>query len=93
MDLTRRSHRTHGRALVAMALFMAAGAALAMLLWNAVLPHLFAVPTVSYLQALGLIVLSRLLLGRGPRPWGAHAAAPCQARSETGASPTGPVTP
>jgi hypothetical protein len=43
-----------------------------MLLWNALLPSLFGAPPLRYLQAAGLLVLSRLLLGglRGHRgPW------------------------
>ena len=34
-----------------------------MLLWNALLPVLFKVPVITYWQAAGLLVLSRLLLG------------------------------
>jgi Ca2+/H+ antiporter, TMEM165/GDT1 family len=34
-----------------------------MLLWNALVPPLFGGPTVSFWQALGLLVLSRLLVG------------------------------
>ena len=43
-----------------------------MLLWNALLPGLFGVRPLHYLQAAGLLVLSRLLLGglRGHHgPW------------------------
>lgn len=44
-----------------------------MLLWNALLPSLFGVRPLHYLQAAGLLVLSRILLGglRGHHgPWG-----------------------
>jgi hypothetical protein len=34
-----------------------------MLLWNALLPGLFRVPPLQYLQAVGLLVLSRILFG------------------------------
>ena len=34
-----------------------------MLLWNALLPGLFGAPPLRYLQAAGLLVLSRILLG------------------------------
>jgi len=34
-----------------------------MLLWNALLPSLFGAPPLRYLQAAGLLVLSRILLG------------------------------
>ena len=43
-----------------------------MLLWNALLPSLFGAPPLRYLQAAGLLVLSRILLGgwRGRHgPW------------------------
>jgi len=33
------------------------------LLWNALLPQIFALPQISYLQAAGLLILSRLLFG------------------------------
>lgn len=34
-----------------------------MLLWNAILPHVFGVNTITYWQAFGLLILSRILLG------------------------------
>ena len=34
------------------------------LLWNALLPAIFALPAISYWQALGLFLLSRVLFGR-----------------------------
>lgn len=48
-----------------------------MALWNALVPAVFAGPQVSWLQALGLFALGRLLFGRwgrggghfGPRRW------------------------
>ncbi len=40
-------------------------------LWNALLPELFGVPVIGFGQALGLLVLGRLLFGfRGPRGYG-----------------------
>ena len=39
-----------------------------MLLWNALVPSLFKGPSVGFAQALGLLVLSHILL-RGGRPW------------------------
>jgi len=33
------------------------------LLWNALLPQIFALPQISYLQAVGLLILSRMLFG------------------------------
>ena len=44
---------------VAAAVFGAA----VMLLWNALLPQIFALPRIGYLQAVGLLVLTRLLFG------------------------------
>jgi hypothetical protein len=38
-----------------------------MLLWNALLPELFHLPQISFWQAVGLLILSRLLFGF--RPW------------------------
>jgi hypothetical protein len=40
-----------------------------MLLWNALLPQIFALQQISYLQAVGLLVLARLLFG-GIGGWG-----------------------
>jgi hypothetical protein len=41
---------------------------LVMVLWNALMPALFNLPTINFLQASGLLVLSRLLFGLG-RPY------------------------
>jgi hypothetical protein len=38
-------------------------AVVVMLLWNALLPQIFALPQISYLQAAGLLILARLLFG------------------------------
>jgi hypothetical protein len=45
--------------LVTCAIFGAA----VMLLWNALMPPLFALPQIGYLQAAGLLILARLLFG------------------------------
>jgi hypothetical protein len=44
-----------------------------MLLWNALLPVLFKLPLINFWQALGLLILSKLLFGgfRGAH-WGRH---------------------
>ena len=34
-----------------------------MLLWNALMPQIFAFPRINYLQAAGLLILARLLFG------------------------------
>jgi len=39
------------------------GALLVMVLWNAIVPELFGGPPLGYWQALGLLALSRLLIG------------------------------
>jgi hypothetical protein len=55
-------------------LFLAAFAAfglITMLLWNALLPELFHLPQISFLKAIGLLILSRLLFGFNG-PWGRH---------------------
>jgi hypothetical protein len=45
-----------------------------MLLWNALVPALFRGPALQYWQALGLLILSRLLFGglRGRGGWHGH---------------------
>jgi hypothetical protein len=52
---------------------LAALAFIVMSLWNALVPSLFAGPVVSFWQAAGLLVLSRILFGgfrgRGGRGW------------------------
>lgn len=48
-----------GFAIVAVAAF----GWIVMLLWNALLPELFGVRPLHYLQAVGLLVLSRILIG------------------------------
>ena len=42
---------------------IAAFGAVVMLLWNALLPQLFALPTLNYWQAAGLMLLARILFG------------------------------
>lgn len=55
--------------------FVALGGFVVQLLWNGLLPPLFGWPAVTFWQALGLLVLSRILFGgfrvRGGRrpPW------------------------
>ena len=48
--------------LIPIALFFAVGG-IVMLLWNWLLPELFGFTTITYLQALGLFLLSRILFG------------------------------
>ena len=59
--------------LVAGTLFVAVVGYVTMSLWNNLMPYLFHLPLLSYWQALGLLLLSRLLLGgfgRGGRGGG-----------------------
>jgi hypothetical protein len=48
--------------------FLAIGSAVVMALWNWLLPPLFGLHLITFWQALGLLVLSRLLFGG----WGRH---------------------
>jgi hypothetical protein len=60
---------------VLMFLVAAAGfGAVTMLLWNALLPQIFGISPVNFWQALGLLVLSKILFGRldGRHCFGAH---------------------
>ena len=65
-------------ALVAIAAFIALGGEIVRLLWNWLLPPLFGWPKIGFWQALGLLVLCRILFGGlGVRPgrgtrWGAR---------------------
>jgi hypothetical protein len=43
--------------------------AVIMLLWNALLPDILHLPAINYWQAMGLLILSKLLFG-GFRGWG-----------------------
>ncbi len=48
--------------LIPIAVFLAAGLVV-MLLWNFLLPAIFGIKAISYIQALGVFVLSRILFG------------------------------
>ncbi len=61
----RRGLRFLGFAL----LFVGLTGFVVMSLWNALLPPILGVPVISFWQALGLLVLSRILFG-GPRGFG-----------------------
>ena len=44
-----------------------------MLLWNALIPEIFGVAQINWIQALGLLILARVLVGgRGYRGWGGY---------------------
>jgi len=71
----RKYLRLHGLRIVAfgvLAIGVAGGVTMA--LWNALMPAIFSLPALSFWQALGLLVLSRLFFGsfgrrgrKGPR--------------------------
>jgi hypothetical protein len=44
-------------------LFFALGSLLVMLLWNSLLPDIFGLKTITYLQAAGLLILAKILFG------------------------------
>lgn len=48
---------------IGFAIFIAIGGGVVMLLWNSLLPPLFDLPQITFWQALGLLVLSRILFG------------------------------
>lgn len=49
-------------------LFLLGMGAVVMLLWNAILPPLVAVHTITYWQAVGLLILCRILFGNFRKP-------------------------
>jgi hypothetical protein len=57
--------------MIGMLAFVAVGGGIVMLLWNWLLPPLFGWPEITFWQALGLLVLCRILFGgfgcHGPR--------------------------
>jgi hypothetical protein len=60
----RRKWRIHGLRIAAFgSLGIAAAGAVTMALWNALLPAIMSMPRISFWQALGLMLLSRLLFG------------------------------
>jgi hypothetical protein len=69
-------------AIAAAVLFALAFGVVVMIAWNAVIPAVFALPALSYWQALAALVLARVLVGRfshGPgHHWSRHAH-PCHA--------------
>lgn len=72
----RRRWIWKGMAFAGLALLaLAALSVVVMLLWNALVPSLFGGPALHYMQAAGLLVLSRVLFGglrarHWHRPWG-----------------------
>jgi len=52
-----------GRKFIFIPIFFAAISALVMFLWNWLMPELFALKHINYWQAMGLLLLSRILVG------------------------------
>lgn len=78
MNRSKRNFRRHSLKFIPIViLIVAALAGIVMLLWNAILPEVIHVSTITYWQSLGLLVLSRILFGgfkpgppRGRSPFG-----------------------
>lgn len=55
--------------------FIALGSAVVMVLWNSLLPEIFGIKAINYLQAVGVLILSKILFGgfgRGHRHFYGH---------------------
>ena len=59
-------------AILGMALFIFVGGSIVMGLWNALLPALFGLPAISFWQALGILLLCRILFGGFGMGGGSH---------------------
>ena len=64
----RRKHKAFG--ILIFLVVAAALSAVVMLLWNAIIPTVIGWTIISYWQALGLLVLCRILFGGFKRPMG-----------------------
>jgi hypothetical protein len=62
--MTRKMAVIAPLAIIAMIAFIIVGGEVVALLWNWLLPPLFGFPQVTFWQALGLLVLARILFGR-----------------------------
>jgi hypothetical protein len=60
------------KAVLVVVIVVAAVGTAVMLLWNALLPDLFGWQTISFIQAVGLLVLSRILIGGLRGRWGGY---------------------
>ena len=65
---TRRAVGMAVQAITAFIVFIAIGGVAVLVLWNWLLPPLFGVPQISFLQALGILALSRILFGGSGLP-------------------------
>ena len=58
-----RTLRSRFAGTIIMLVMIAVFSAVVMLLWNLLLPHLFGLPLLNYWQALGVLLLARILFG------------------------------
>ena len=65
---TRRSVAVAVEAATSFVVFIAVGGVAVLALWNWLMPSLFGVPQVSFLQALGILALSRIVFGGSGLP-------------------------
>ena len=67
MDMKRNNYkRFKARFVVFILAIIALGGLVTMLLWNALIPAIFGLKAITFFQALGLLVLSRILFGNFP---------------------------
>ena len=67
-DRTRRAVAVAVQAATAFVVFIAIGGVAVLELWNWLMPALFGLPEVSFLQALGILALSRIVFGGSGLP-------------------------
>jgi hypothetical protein len=65
---TRRTVAVAVEAATSFLVFIAIGGVAVLALWNWLMPSLFGVPPVSFLQALGILALSRIVFGGSGLP-------------------------
>ncbi len=65
---TNRTRFAKGKMMVFVILAAAVFTLALMLLWNWLMPVIFGLTTITFWQALGLLVLSKILFGKGQRP-------------------------
>ena len=58
--------------LIKLVLILAITSAIVMFLWNALIPALFAGPVLTYWQAAGLLILSKIFFGAMGKGFGRH---------------------
>lgn len=81
-----------GKMFVLFAAFVLVAGLGVMLLWNALIPTIFGATPITWLQALGLLILARILVGgRGPRGWGGHRGEHWRKRWEAKTANMGPA--